>query len=105
MYKDIISYRLAEGVSEGHLLRVAGEVLESWMSKQAGFVRWEIHRKVDDDYTDIVYWESEEHQKAAQADMVNIPNAGDWFSCYEEGSISSVNLTQVATFFGEGQQA
>ena len=30
--------------------------------------------------------------------MVNIPNAGDWFSCYEEGSISSVNLTQVATF-------
>ena len=29
--------------------------------------------------------------------MVNVPNAGDWFSCYEEGSISSMNLSQVAT--------
>ena len=98
MYKDIISYKLAEGVSEEHLLEVAGEVLDGWMRKQAGFVRWEIHRNSDGDYSDIVYWESEDDQKAAQADMVNIPNAGDWFSCYEEGSISSVNLTQVATF-------
>ena len=44
MYKDIISYRLAEGVSEEHLLDVADEVLSGWMSKQAGFVKWEIHR-------------------------------------------------------------
>ena len=98
MYKDIISYRLAEGVSEEHLLKVADEVLSGWMSRQPGFVRWEIHRNSDGDHTDIVYWESEEHQKAAEADMVNIPNAGDWFSCYEEGSISSVNLSQIGTF-------
>ena len=97
VYKDIISYRLAEGVSEEHLLKVADEVLSGWMSKQAGFVKWEIHRNSGADYTDIVYWESEEHQKAAEADMVNVPNAGDWFSCYEEGSISSMNLSQVAT--------
>ena len=45
VYKDIISYRLAEGVSEEHLLKVAAEVLSGWMSKQAGFVKWEIHRK------------------------------------------------------------
>ena len=98
VYKDIISYKLAEGVSEEHLLKVADEVLSGWMSKQVGFVRWEIHRNSGGDYTDIVYWESEEHQKAAEADMVNIPNAGDWFSCYETGSISSMNLSQVATF-------
>lgn len=98
MYKDIISYKLAENVTEEHLLKVAGEVLENWMRKQPGFVKWEIHRNSEGDYSDIVYWESEEHQKAAQADMVNIPNAGDWFSCYEEGSISSVNLSLVATF-------
>ena len=97
MYKDIISYKLAEGVSEEHLLKVAAEVLESWMRNQAGFVKWEIHRNSGGGYSDIVYWESEDDQKAAQADMVNIPNAGDWFSCYEEGSISSENLMQVAT--------
>ena len=98
MYKDIISYRLADGVSEEHLLKVAGEVLESWMGRLPGFVRWEIHRNSDGDYTDIVYWESEDEAKNAQADMVNIPNGGDWFSCYADGSLSSMNLSQVATF-------
>lgn len=98
MYKDIISYKLAENISEEHLLNVAREVLESWMSRQPGFEKWEIHRNRDGGYTDIVYWESEGDAKNAQADMVNIPNAGDWYACYEEGSISSMNLDYVATF-------
>ena len=98
MYKDVISYKLAEKISEDRLLEVAEAVLESWMSKQEGFVKWEIHRNSDGDYTDIVYWNSKDAADKAQADMVNIPNAGDWFSCYEEGSISSKNLYHVATF-------
>ena len=49
-------------------------------------------------YTDIVYLESKDDAKKAEADMVNIPNANDWYSCYEKGSISSINLNQVATF-------
>ena len=98
MYKDAISYRLAQGITEDHLLEVAGDLLTNWMSKQPGFVRWEIHREEDGNYTDIVYWESKDAAKNAEADMVNIPNAGDWFACYEEGSISSKNLYHVATF-------
>ncbi len=98
MYKDIISYELAENISEEHLLTVAREVLVNWMSRQSGFQKWEIHRNRDGDYTDIVYWESEGDAKNAQADMVNIPNAADWYSCYKEGSISSMNLDHVATF-------
>ena len=98
MYKDVISYRLAENVSEERLLDVADELLKNWMSKQEGFIKWEIHTDNDGGYTDIVYWESKDAAKKAEADMVNIPNAGDWFSCYEEGSISSRNLNQVATF-------
>ncbi len=98
MYKDIISYELAENISEEHLLNVASDVLENWMSRQSGFKKWEIHRNSDGGYIDIVYWELEGNAKNAQADMVNIPNATDWYSCYEEGSISSKNLNQVATF-------
>ena len=98
MYKDVISYRLAENVSEEHLLSVADDVLQNWMSKQAGFVRWEIHKDKDDEYTDIVYWDSEADAKMAEADMVNIPNAGDWIGCYAEGSISTKRLNRLATF-------
>ena len=98
MYKDVISYRLAENVSDDRLLKVASDVLENWMRQQPGFVKWEIHKESDRSYTDIVYWESKDAAKKAEADMVNIPNASDWFSCYEEGSISSKNLYHVATF-------
>ena len=98
MYKDVISYRLAENVSEEHLLSVADDVLQNWMSKQAGFVRWEIHKDKDDEYTDIVYWNSEADAKMAEADMVNIPNVGDWIGCYEEGSIFTKRLNRLATF-------
>ena len=98
MYKDIISYRLAKNVSEENLLDVASGVYNNWMSKQSGLIKWEIHRSDDGGYTDIVYWESEEDAKRAEADRVNIPNTNDWVSCYEEGSISSRNLNQVAKF-------
>ena len=98
MYKDIISYRLAKNVSEERLLDVASDVFRNWMSKQTGLIGWEIHRNDDGGYTDIVYWESKDDAKEAEADMRNIPNAKDWISCYEEGSISSRNLNQVAKF-------
>lgn len=95
MYKDIISYKLAKGISEEHLLKVAKQIIDSWMSKQSGFKNWEIHRNSDGSYTDIVYWDSQDDAKRSEKDMVNIPNAMDWFACYEEGSISSKNLTKI----------
>ena len=98
MYKDIISYNLGESVSEEHLLNVSSEILKSWMNKQQGFIKWEIHKNSDGGYTDIVYWESKVDAKKSEADMVNIPNANDWFACYEKGSISSKNLSLISTF-------
>lgn len=98
MYKDVISYKLSENISEEQLLNVANDIAKNWMSKQSGFIKWEIHKNNDGGYTDIVYWKSKDDAKKAEADMVNIPNANEWYSCYEEGSISSKNLIQVATF-------
>jgi len=57
----------------------------------------ENHKNNDGGYTDIVYWESKKDAKKSEANMVNIPNANDWFGCYEEGSISSKNLNLIST--------
>ncbi len=97
-YKDIISYELAEGISEAHLLSIAEEVLNSWMSKQPGFLGWEIHKTSEGIYSDIVHWASKEDAKAAEKDMANIPNGADWYGCYKQGSISSKNLHLVKKF-------
>ncbi|SOE23757.1 hypothetical protein SAMN06298216_4141 [Spirosomataceae bacterium TFI 002] len=97
-YKDIITYELAENIGQEHLLTVAKQVLDSWMNKQRGFVKWEIHSNSNGSYTDIVYWNSKEDAKLAEKDMANNPNAADWFGCYKSGSISSKNLTLISDF-------
>ena len=98
MFKDIISYELAESVTEKHLLEVAKRVQEGWMKNQADFVKWEIHKSGNGSYSDIVYWESEEAMKNAEKEMGNIPNAGEWFACYKEGTIKGEKLSLVASF-------
>ena len=98
MYKDIISYELAENVTKEHLIHVAEKVVNNWMKKQAGFIKWEITENKDGSLTDIVYWKSKEDAKKAEQEMVNIPNATEWFGCYKQGSISSKNLITIAEF-------
>lgn len=98
MYKDVISYRLAEGVTEEHLLRVASRILKDWMSKQSGFIKWEIHKNDDASYTDIVYWESKDAAKKSEADMVNVPNANDWYACYDQKSVTTKHLHKISEF-------
>ncbi len=98
MYKDIISYELAENVSKAHLIKIAKQIVTGWMKKQSGFIKWEIHTNNDGSFTDIVYWKSELEAKNAEKEMVNIPNATDWYGCYKEGTISSKNLTTIAVF-------
>ena len=98
MYKDIINYELDEKVSKEDLLIIAKQIVTDWMKNQPGFINWEIHTNKNGSYTDIVYWESEQDAKNAEKEMVNIPNASDWYSCYKEGTISSKNLTLIAKF-------
>lgn len=98
MYKDIITYELAENTTKEQLIKIARLIVNDWMKNQVGFIKWEIHSNSDGSYTDIVYWESQEDAKNAEKEMVNIPNASDWYNCYKEGTISSKNLTTIATF-------
>ncbi len=42
MYFDIITYELAEGVTEDHLLKVAEEIHSEWMKDVPGFMGWKI---------------------------------------------------------------
>ncbi|MFT5823564.1 MAG: hypothetical protein ACI8ZM_004826 [Crocinitomix sp.] len=98
MYKDIISYELAENTSKEQLLAIAKDIVTSWVSKQTGFIKWEIHTNNDDSFTDIVYWNSKEDAKSSEKKMGEIPNAAEWFGCYKEGTISSKNLTMIAEF-------
>jgi len=98
MYKDIISYELAENISQDQLIKVAKQIVTDWMKKQTGFIKWEVHINSDGGLTDIVYWKSQQDAKLAEKEMANIPNAAEWYECYKKGSISSKNLTLIDEF-------
>ncbi|RMH63124.1 MAG: hypothetical protein D6677_07880 [Calditrichaeota bacterium] len=98
MYKDVIGYQLADGMSKTTLIDIAGRIIREWMSRQKGFIKWEIHQNGEGGYTDIVYWESREDALAAEKEMVNIPDAAEWYGCYKEGSVSANHLSVVASF-------
>ena len=101
MYKDVISYELAEGITIQHLLSVVQMVIKEWMQHRPGYIKWEVHRNQNGNYTDIVYWESKEHAQEAEKEMLTIPHLTEWFACYKEGSISFINLTEITTFSKE----
>ncbi len=98
MYKDIISYKLAAGISQKHLLNIAAKISKIWMSHQKGFIKWEIHKNNEGHYTDIVYWKSEQDKKKSESNMINSPNANDWFACYDKNSITSQKLSEIGKF-------
>lgn len=98
MYKDIITYELADNKTKEELINIAQQIVNDWMKNLVGFIKWEIHTNSDGSYTDIVSWRSKEDAKLAEKEMVNIPNAEDWFACYKPTTISSKNFTLVAEF-------
>jgi len=98
VYKDIITYELAEGINKDHLIEVAQDIIDNWMKNLPGFISWEIHNNDEGKYTDIVSWASKVDAKNAELEMMKIPNAGEWFACYKEDSISSIAVKSVKKF-------
>jgi len=98
MYKDIITYELAEDFSQERLLTVAQDIIDNWMKKLPGFMGWEICQNKDGSYTDIVHWKDLASAKAAEKEMANIPNASEWMSCYKPGTIKAQNLNVLKAF-------
>ena len=98
MYKDIITYQLADGITKDHLLNVAHHIIDDWMKSLPGFIKWEIHHDHEGNYTDIVYWESREAALNAENEMANIPNGEEWYACYKEGSIQGKKLITIGSF-------
>jgi len=98
LYIDLISYQLAEGVTEHHLREVAERIHNEWMKRQPGFLKWEITKGENGTYTDFVYWESQEAAGESEQRMKDIPNAEEWHACYRFDSIKNQKLYPIAGF-------
>ena len=98
MYKDVINYKLAEWVTLEHLYEVGKKVHEERMSKQEGFIKWEIHTDEDGEYFDLVHRTSKEAADKANEAMSDVPSSAARFACYDMTSINSKGLICIKTF-------
>jgi len=98
MFKDIISYQLAEGKSTDDLHAVAVKVHKDWMQNQDGFLGWEINENADGTFTDIVSWENRAAADVANENMATMPHSAEWMSCYKMETVTSKRATQKFTF-------
>ncbi len=89
MYKDIITYQLADGITEDRLIEIASLVYNDWMKDLEGFVSWEITREHDGEYKDIVSWNHAEDARASEKLMADMPHGEDWIALYKPGTIRS----------------
>ena len=97
MVIDIISYKLAEGITEDFLRKSAEDIFEIWMKKQKGLLGWDIN-KSKDGLVDFVYWETQEDVDNAAANMKDIPQGHDWMKCYDMASVKTQKVNTLLSF-------
>lgn len=66
-------FQLAEGVDETALLAASESLQSEFVSKQSGFIKRELVKAKDNQWVDIVYWNSLEEAERAAKNAMNSP--------------------------------
>lgn len=74
-----ISFKLKKGVSVEDFLLASEKCHNEVLSKQKGFISWEVLRN-DDTWVDLVKWETEQDAKKAETAGAGNPAAREFYS-------------------------
>ena len=74
-----ISYKLKKNVSEEAFLLASEKCNKEVLSKQKGFISWDVLRD-GDTWVDLVKWETEEDAKNGETAGANNPAAQEFYS-------------------------
>ena len=74
-----ISYKLVKGASEENFLISSEKVHDEVLSKQKGFISWEVLQD-GDTWVDLVVWETADDAKKAETAGAKNPAAREFYS-------------------------
>jgi len=72
-------FQLAEGVDEATLLATSEALQSEFVSKQSGFIKRELLKANDNQWVDLVYWNSLEEAEQAAKNAANSPVCFKYF--------------------------
>ncbi len=94
---ELVSVKTRPGVEEADMLRAADGVM-AFLSKARGFIRRELFRAGENQWVDLIYWNSREEAEAALAQSMNQPSVQEMMSLLDESSLNMLHLDQVRTY-------
>ena len=80
-----ISFKLKKDVSEEQFLRASEKCHNEVLSKQKGFISWEVLRD-GDTWVDLVRWETPEDAKNGETAGAANPAAHEFYACINMSS-------------------
>ncbi|MEH6443226.1 MAG: hypothetical protein V7784_04940 [Oceanospirillaceae bacterium] len=75
----------APGVTDEQLIEQAHAVNNTFLIKQKGFIKRELIKKDDNEYADVIYWETSSDAVAAGEEVNTCVKCGEYFELMETG--------------------
>ena len=94
---ELVSVKTKPGVADADMLRASDAVME-FLSKANGFVRRELFKAGENQWLDLVYWNSRAEAEAAMAQSMNQPCVLEMMQLLDESSMTMRHLDQVRVY-------
>jgi len=92
---ELVEYKLHPGADEDNFLKMQEPVLEYFFENQAGFIEpWEIYKKDEDTYVEIVRWKTLTDAKRAQDEAVKDETCKMYFSFIDLNTVKTEFLRE-----------
>ena len=91
---ELVQFKLKSGVSEKQL-EATHESINAFLQKQPGFIYRSLSQDSDNQWIDIVYWESLETAKAASDALMQDPDGQAMVALCDMDSVSMKHLPAI----------
>ncbi|MGB7407980.1 MAG: hypothetical protein WA908_05700 [Pontixanthobacter sp.] len=93
---ECVTFRLIDGTDPLGFARIA-EDLNTWISRQPGFIARALSCAADGEWIDHVTWASMEDAEAAAAKLEQAPEAGPFMSAIKPASVTMRHAALTVT--------
>lgn len=89
-----VTFRIQEGISDADFL-TASENIGVWVKKQPGFSYRTLVRKSDGQWSDLVYWSSEEAAKSASEKFMQAEELKEFMTMIKPESVKMEHMSML----------
>jgi heme-degrading monooxygenase HmoA len=94
---ELVAVKTKPGVADADMLRASDSVME-FLGQSPGFIRRELFKTGENQWLDLVYWNSREEAEAALTQSMNQPSVLEMMQLLDKSSMTMQHLDQVRVY-------